>query len=94
MEDFIENGEGTSDENALIENANEEIVWCKEQFNESLMLLIGMEFNFIEETYYFYNTYAKVKGFEIRKSMSYYDRKTNKLFVCEKDGMKRTNDPR
>lgn len=53
LEDFIKNGKGISDENDVLENANEEIVGCKEQLNESLITSIGMEFNSIEEAYYF-----------------------------------------
>lgn len=70
--DFIENGEGIGDENDVLQNANERLVGCGEQINETLMssIGIGMEFDSMEEVYFFYNTYAKEKGFGIRKSIS------------------------
>lgn len=66
LEDFIENGEGIGDENDVLQNVNERLVDWGEHFNETLMSSIGLEFNSIEETYFFYNTYAK--GFGIRKT--------------------------
>lgn len=56
-----------------------------------------MEFNSIEEAYFFYNRYDKVRGFRTRKSTSHFSRTNTmykKLFVCEKQGTKKTNDLR
>ncbi|XP_020266586.1 protein FAR1-RELATED SEQUENCE 5-like [Asparagus officinalis] len=54
--------------------------------------LLGMKFNSHEEAYNYYNSYALLMGFGIRKSTVNYSRKTrevvDKKFVCDKEGYK------
>lgn len=69
-----------------------ESIGCKDQIDKSLMPWKGMEFSYI------YNRYAKIRGFGNRQKTSHFSRRMNvmyrKLFVCEKQGTKRTNDSR
>ncbi|XP_020249983.1 protein FAR1-RELATED SEQUENCE 5-like [Asparagus officinalis] len=52
--------------------------------------LLGMKFNSYEEGYNYYNSYALLMGFGIRKSTVNYSRKTREVvdrkFVCDKEG--------
>ncbi|XP_020266769.1 protein FAR1-RELATED SEQUENCE 5-like [Asparagus officinalis] len=52
--------------------------------------LMGMKFNSYEEAYNYYNSYALLMGFGIRKSTVNYSRKTREVvdrkFVCDKEG--------
>ncbi|XP_020244988.1 protein FAR1-RELATED SEQUENCE 7-like [Asparagus officinalis] len=54
--------------------------------------LLGMKFNSHEEAYNYYNSYALLMGFGIRKSSVNYSRKTREVvdrkFVCDKEGYK------
>ncbi|XP_020267021.1 protein FAR1-RELATED SEQUENCE 5-like [Asparagus officinalis] len=54
--------------------------------------LLGMKFNSHEEAYNYYNSYALLMGFGIRKSTVNYSRKTREVvdrkFVCDKEGYK------
>ncbi|XP_020263288.1 protein FAR1-RELATED SEQUENCE 5-like [Asparagus officinalis] len=58
--------------------------------------LMGMKFNSYEEAYNYYNSYALLMGFGIRKSMVNYSRKTREVvdrkFVCNKEGYKSNKD--
>ncbi|XP_020258759.1 protein FAR1-RELATED SEQUENCE 5-like [Asparagus officinalis] len=58
--------------------------------------LMGMKFNSYEEAYNYYNSYALLMGFGIRKSMVNYSRKTREVvdrkFVCDKEGYKSNKD--
>ncbi|XP_020249196.1 protein FAR1-RELATED SEQUENCE 5-like [Asparagus officinalis] len=61
-----------------------------------------MDWNRISQIYccvYYYNDYAKIKGFSVRISLGNYSRKEgkeliSKKFVCNKEGQKSTNDKR
>ncbi|XP_020252347.1 protein FAR1-RELATED SEQUENCE 5-like [Asparagus officinalis] len=52
--------------------------------------LLGIKFNSYEEGYNYYNSYALLMGFGIRKSMVNYSRKTREVvdrkYVCDKEG--------
>ncbi|XP_020271473.1 protein FAR1-RELATED SEQUENCE 5-like [Asparagus officinalis] len=54
--------------------------------------LLGMKFNSHEEAYNYYNSYALLMGFGIRKSSVNYSHKTREVvdrkFVCDKEGYK------
>lgn len=64
----------------------------------SLMPREGMEFNSSDEAYNFYNAYGLLRGFGTRKASSVYSKGSNilykRIFVCEKEGTKRLDDPR
>lgn len=58
---------------------------------------VGLEFHTHDEAYDFYNTYARMTGFGIRKGISWKNRKgetTTKFFVCNKEGFRNDNDKR
>lgn len=56
------------------------------------------EFDTHEEAYDFYNSYAKLKGFGIRKSHTYWSKKKDiiisRTYVCDKKGFKNMKDKR
>ncbi|XP_020263351.1 protein FAR1-RELATED SEQUENCE 5-like [Asparagus officinalis] len=58
--------------------------------------LLGMKFNTYEEAYNYYNSYALLMGFGIRKSTVNYSRKTREVvdrkFVCDKEGYRSNRD--
>ncbi|XP_020243287.1 uncharacterized protein LOC109821515 [Asparagus officinalis] len=58
--------------------------------------LLGMKFNSYEEAYNYYNSYALLIGFRIRKSTINYSRKTRevvgRIFVCDKEGYRSNRD--
>lgn len=70
------------------------------QQKESLVdaLYIGKEFDTYEEAYGFYNSYAKLKGFGIRKGHTYWSKKKDTIisrtYVCNKEGFKNIKDRR
>ncbi|XP_020272212.1 protein FAR1-RELATED SEQUENCE 5-like [Asparagus officinalis] len=59
---------------------------------------IGMEFSTHEEAYNFYNAYARLKGFGVRKGHTAWSRKKDailsRIFVCDKEGFKSLKDKR
>ncbi|XP_020261774.1 protein FAR1-RELATED SEQUENCE 5-like [Asparagus officinalis] len=60
---------------------------------------IEMEFPTYIAAYDYYNDYAKIKGFSVRISSGNYSKKEgkeliSKKFVCNKEGLKSTNDKR
>ncbi|XP_020263101.1 protein FAR1-RELATED SEQUENCE 5-like [Asparagus officinalis] len=59
---------------------------------------LGMKFNSHEEAYNFYNSYALMMGFGIRKSSVNYSQKDkevlNRKFVCDKEGYRSNKDKR
>lgn len=75
-------------------------VQCEEDgtydFNDAP--IIGRVFSTPEDAYIFYNSYAKLKGFGVRRRNSNRSQKTNELykckFVCSKQGFKNLNDKR
>ncbi|XP_020253814.1 protein FAR1-RELATED SEQUENCE 7-like [Asparagus officinalis] len=58
--------------------------------------LLGMKFNTYEEAYNYYNHYALLMGFGIRKSTVNYSKKTrdvlDRKFVCDKEGYRSNRD--
>ncbi|XP_020277330.1 uncharacterized protein LOC109851549 [Asparagus officinalis] len=58
--------------------------------------LIGMKFNSYEEAYNYYNSYASLMGFGIRKSTVNHSRKTREVvdrkLVCDKEGYRSNRD--
>ncbi|XP_020257971.1 protein FAR1-RELATED SEQUENCE 5-like [Asparagus officinalis] len=58
--------------------------------------LLGMKFNTYEEAYNYYNHYALLMGFGIRKSTVNYSKKTREVvdrkFVCDKEGFRSNRD--
>ncbi|XP_020266589.1 protein FAR1-RELATED SEQUENCE 8-like [Asparagus officinalis] len=58
--------------------------------------LLGMKFNSYEEPFNYYNSYALLMGFGIRKSMVNYSRKTREVvdrkFIYDKDGYRSSRD--
>ncbi|XP_020245303.1 protein FAR1-RELATED SEQUENCE 5-like [Asparagus officinalis] len=58
--------------------------------------LLGMKFNTYEEAYNYYNHYALLMDFGIRKSTVNYSRKTREVvdrkFVCDKEGYRSNRD--
>ncbi|XP_020271889.1 protein FAR1-RELATED SEQUENCE 5-like [Asparagus officinalis] len=59
---------------------------------------IGMEFSTHEEAYNFYNAYARLKGFGVRKGHTTWSRKKDaiisRIYVCDKEGFKFLKDKR
>ncbi|XP_020266583.1 protein FAR1-RELATED SEQUENCE 5-like [Asparagus officinalis] len=59
---------------------------------------LGMKFNSHEEAYDYYNSYALMMGFGIRKSSVNYSQKDkqvlNRKFVCDKEGYRSNKDKR
>ncbi|XP_020253841.1 protein FAR1-RELATED SEQUENCE 5-like [Asparagus officinalis] len=59
---------------------------------------IGMEFSTREEAYNFYNAYARLKRFGVRKGHTTWSRKKDaiisRIFVCDKEGFKFLKDKR
>ncbi|XP_020243488.1 protein FAR1-RELATED SEQUENCE 7-like [Asparagus officinalis] len=59
---------------------------------------LGMKFSSHEEAYNYYNSYALMMGFGIRKSSVNYSQKDkqvlNRKFVCDKEGYRSNKDKR
>ncbi|XP_020262352.1 protein FAR1-RELATED SEQUENCE 5-like [Asparagus officinalis] len=59
---------------------------------------IGMKFSTHEEAYNFYNAYARLKGFGVRKGHTTWSRKKDtiisRIYVCDKEGFKFLKDKR
>ncbi|XP_020243165.1 protein FAR1-RELATED SEQUENCE 5-like [Asparagus officinalis] len=59
---------------------------------------IGMKFSTHEEAYNFYNAYARLKGFSVRKGHTTWSRKKvaiiSRIYVCDKEGFKFLKDKR
>ena len=58
---------------------------------------IGMQFSTHEEGYNFYNAYARLKGFGVRKGTTWSRKKDaikSRIFVCGKEGFKFLKDKR
>ncbi|XP_020263191.1 protein FAR1-RELATED SEQUENCE 5-like [Asparagus officinalis] len=80
------------------ENVDEPIGVKNGEGNFVVDLYIGMEFSTHDEAYNFYNAYARLKGFDVRKGHTTWSRKKDavisRIFVCDMEGFKFLKDKR